>query len=64
MCSHKRYRQVTVESPAALLRDVSERVFIQRKAMRFCSERLSSLLRTLELADVSDFRYSSAQYEH
>ena len=50
-----RAKQVQCESPAALLRDLDERVAIERKPMRFCSERLASLMRTLQLADLSDF---------
>ncbi|XP_071656917.1 general transcription and DNA repair factor IIH helicase subunit XPD isoform X2 [Patagioenas fasciata] len=43
------------ESPPAFLKDLHERVCIERKPLRFCSERLHSLLRTLEVTDVADF---------
>ncbi|XP_064080184.1 general transcription and DNA repair factor IIH helicase subunit XPD-like [Macrobrachium nipponense] len=42
------------ESPAGILRDLKNRAFIERKPLRFCSERLSSIVRSLELTDVSD----------
>uniref|UniRef100_A0A183J4D2 General transcription and DNA repair factor IIH helicase subunit XPD n=1 Tax=Soboliphyme baturini TaxID=241478 RepID=A0A183J4D2_9BILA len=48
-------RNVVIENPAAFLRDISLRVAIERKPLRFCVERLGSLMRTLELADTSDF---------
>ncbi|CDW57263.1 TFIIH basal transcription factor complex [Trichuris trichiura] len=46
---------LTVENPASFLHDISVRMAIDRKPLRFCAERLSSLLRTLELADTSEF---------
>ncbi|XP_063600558.1 general transcription and DNA repair factor IIH helicase subunit XPD-like [Penaeus indicus] len=42
------------ESPAGILKDLKNRAFIDRKPLRFCSERLSSIVRTLELTDISD----------
>lgn len=42
------------ESPAGFLKDIRARAFIDRKPMRFCSERLASIIRSLELTDVSD----------
>lgn len=50
-----RVQHVAQESPAAFLKDISEKVCIQRKPLRFCAERLRSLLKTLELSDLSDF---------
>lgn len=44
-----------VESPASFLKDVAGRVAIERKPLRFAAERLSALLRTLEVADLADF---------
>ena len=35
--------------------DVSGKVCIERKPLRFCSERLASLLRTLEISHSGDF---------
>ncbi|KAF2350788.1 DNA helicase (DNA repair) Rad3 type [Trinorchestia longiramus] len=45
---------VVHESPASILRDIKTRAFIDRKPLRFCSERLSSMVRTLELTDLGD----------
>ncbi|KAM6228786.1 general transcription and DNA repair factor IIH helicase subunit XPD isoform 3-T3 [Spheniscus humboldti] len=47
--------RVVQESPPAFLKDLYEKVCIERKPLRFCAERLHSLLRTLEIADVADF---------
>lgn len=51
-----RVQHVVSETPPSFLKDCSQKVCIERKPLRFCSERLASLLRTLELADVSDFK--------
>ncbi|XP_054884089.1 general transcription and DNA repair factor IIH helicase subunit XPD-like [Poeciliopsis prolifica] len=37
------------------LKDIFDKVCIDRKPLRFCAERLQSLLRTLEIADIADF---------
>ncbi|KAM8794024.1 general transcription and DNA repair factor IIH helicase subunit XPD isoform 1-T1 [Eudromia elegans] len=50
-----RVQRVAQESPPAFLKDVYEKVCIERKPLRFCAERLRSLLRTLEIADLADF---------
>ncbi|XP_013421335.1 general transcription and DNA repair factor IIH helicase subunit XPD-like [Lingula anatina] len=50
-----RVQHVVSESPPSFLRDCSQKVCIERKPLRFCSERLGSLLRTLELADTTDY---------
>ena len=50
-----RSRVVQLESPAAFLRDIKAVVLADRKPLRFCAERLASLVQTLELADVSEF---------
>ncbi|XP_076068552.1 general transcription and DNA repair factor IIH helicase subunit Xpd [Oratosquilla oratoria] len=42
------------ESPAGFLRDIRAKAFIDRKPLRFCSERLASIIRTLELTDIAD----------
>lgn len=47
-------RAVQLESPAAFLRDIKQRMMIERTPLRFCAERFASLVRTLELADVSE----------
>ena len=43
------------ESPPAFLKDIASKVFIDRKPMRFCFERLRSLLKSLELVDIQSF---------
>ncbi|XP_017794455.1 PREDICTED: TFIIH basal transcription factor complex helicase XPD subunit [Habropoda laboriosa] len=50
-----RVQHVVQESPAAFLRDVQSKVSIERKPLRFCAERLASLLRTMEITDLTDF---------
>ncbi|CAD5123245.1 DgyrCDS11601 [Dimorphilus gyrociliatus] len=50
-----RVQHVVEESPASFLRDCHQKVCIERKPLRFCSERLRSLLSTLELTDLQDF---------
>lgn len=43
------------ESPSTFLQDLAKRIAIDRKPLRFCSERLRSLLKTLELSNLHDF---------
>ncbi|QQP36691.1 TFIIH basal transcription factor complex helicase XPD subunitlike [Caligus rogercresseyi] len=50
-----RVQIVVQESPAGFLNDISKKVCIERKPLRFCGERLSSLIRTLEVSHNSDF---------
>ncbi|CAH1793252.1 unnamed protein product [Owenia fusiformis] len=50
-----RISHVVSESPASFLKDCKQKVCIERKPLRFCAERLASLMRTLEFSDVSDF---------
>ncbi|KAF4530161.1 hypothetical protein B566_EDAN001418 [Ephemera danica] len=50
-----RVQHVVQESPAGFLKDVQQKVCIERKPLRFCAERFASLLRTLEIADQTDF---------
>ncbi|KRT81408.1 helicase, partial [Oryctes borbonicus] len=50
-----RVQHVVQESPAGFLKDIQSKVCIERKPLKFCAERLSSLLRTLEIADMADF---------
>lgn len=50
-----RAMHVVAESPTSFLQHVKDITYIDRKPLRFCSERLSSLIRTLELSDLSDF---------
>ncbi|KAH9499606.1 General transcription and DNA repair factor IIH helicase subunit XPD [Bulinus truncatus] len=50
-----RVQHVVSESPPSFLKDCQTKVCIDRKPLRFCSERLASLLRTLELTDIKDY---------
>ncbi|WKX99575.1 hypothetical protein Q1695_014449 [Nippostrongylus brasiliensis] len=54
-----RTSQVLLESPAAFVKDIQDRMYIDRKPLRFCAERLDNLTRTLEVADGRDFRHLS-----
>jgi DNA excision repair protein ERCC-2 len=53
--SRLRVQHVLQESPAAFLKDIATKVCIERKPLRFCAERLRSLIRTLEVSDITDF---------
>ncbi|TFJ99984.1 eukaryotic translation initiation factor 4 gamma 3 [Platysternon megacephalum] len=53
--SRLRVHHMVQESPPSFLKDVFEKVCIERKPLRFCAERLRSLLRTLEIVDIADF---------
>ena len=50
-----RSQHVTQESPATFLKDIQQKACIERKPLRFCSERLQSLLRTFEVGDITSF---------
>lgn len=50
-----RIQHVVQETPATFLRDVQSKICIERKPLRFCAERLASLLRTMEISDLTDF---------
>ncbi|XP_043282259.1 general transcription and DNA repair factor IIH helicase subunit XPD [Venturia canescens] len=50
-----RVQHVVQESPAIFLHDIQSKVCIERKPLRFCATRLSSLLRTMEITDITDF---------
>merc|ERR1719431_1181835 len=50
-----RVQHVVQESPAGFLTDIAGKVCIERKPLRFCAERLSSLIRSLEISHVADF---------
>uniref|UniRef100_A0A3B3RXQ1 General transcription and DNA repair factor IIH helicase subunit XPD n=1 Tax=Paramormyrops kingsleyae TaxID=1676925 RepID=A0A3B3RXQ1_9TELE len=53
--SRLRIQHVVQESSPQFLKDIFEKVCIDRKPLRFCAERLRMLLRTLEIADITDF---------
>ena len=46
---------VVSESPMTFLQSLKEDTMIDRKPLRFTAERLSSLIKTLELSDLEDF---------
>jgi len=50
-----RVQNVVQESPAGFLTDINTKVCIDRKPLKFASERLASLLRTLEISHTADF---------
>lgn len=50
-----RIQHVVQESPAGFLADIAKKVCIERKPLRFCAERLASLIRTLEISHTADF---------
>lgn len=43
------------ESPASFLKDVQQKVCIERKPLKFCAERLASLMRTLEITELHEY---------
>jgi DNA excision repair protein ERCC-2 len=47
---------VIQETPPSFLAHLKELTFIERKPLRFCAERLTSLVRTLELTNIEDFQ--------
>ncbi|CAL3962528.1 unnamed protein product [Diplocarpon coronariae] len=49
-------RQVISETPPSFLAHLKEYTFIERKPLRFCAERLTSLVRTLELTNIEDYQ--------
>ena len=49
-----KYQHVTNESPAAFLQHLREMTFIDRKPLRMCSDRLGSLIQTLELTNLDE----------
>jgi DNA excision repair protein ERCC-2 len=52
-----RTQQVVSETPVTFLQNLKESTQIDRKPLRFCHERLSSLIRTLELSDLEEFSH-------
>jgi DNA excision repair protein ERCC-2 len=47
---------VIAETPTSFLQHVKELTFIEKKPLRFSSERLTSLVRTLEISAVEDYQ--------
>ncbi|MBW0469071.1 hypothetical protein O181_008786 [Austropuccinia psidii MF-1] len=54
-----RVLHVVAETPPSFLQHVKDLTFIDRKPLRFCAERLTSLIRTLELTQLD--QYSALQ---
>ncbi|KAG9300434.1 hypothetical protein G9A89_010059 [Geosiphon pyriformis] len=50
-----RVQHVIAETPASFLQNLRDVTLIERKPLRFCSERLTALVRTLELTDLDHF---------
>ncbi|ORX49400.1 DNA repair helicase [Hesseltinella vesiculosa] len=50
-----RVMHVVAENPTSFLQHLKDVTFIERKPLRFCAERLTSLVRTLELTDLEHF---------
>ncbi|SCW04279.1 LAFE_0H10022g1_1 [Lachancea fermentati] len=46
---------VISETPNSFLQHLKQLTFIEKKPLRFCSERLSLLVRTLEVTEIEDF---------
>ncbi|KAK2870552.1 DNA-dependent ATPase of the nucleotide excision repair factor 4 complex [Arthroderma sp. PD_2] len=44
------------ETPLSFLSHLKDLTFIERKPLRFCAERLTSLVRTLELVNIEDYQ--------
>lgn len=47
---------VIQETPLSFLAHLKDYTFIERKPLRFCAERLTSLVRTLELTSIEDYQ--------
>ncbi|KAF2495329.1 DNA repair helicase RAD3 [Lophium mytilinum] len=47
---------VISETPPSFLNHLRDLTFIERKPLRFCAERLTSLVRTLELTNIEDYQ--------
>lgn len=50
-----RVLHVVAETPLSFLQHLKDITFIEKKPLKFCSERLSSLVRTLELTRIDEF---------
>ncbi|KAG7004821.1 general transcription and DNA repair factor IIH helicase subunit XPD [Physcia stellaris] len=47
---------VSSQTPLRFLQECKESTFIEKKPLRFCAERLTSLVRTLELTNIEDYQ--------
>ena len=50
-------RYVSSETPQVFLQEVRNDCMIDRKPLRFCAERLTCLMKTLEIAELDEFSY-------
>lgn len=50
-----RTQHVVQETPTAFLQDIKEKVCVERKPLRFAGTRLRSLIKALEISDITDF---------
>jgi len=50
-----RIQHVVSETPPSFLQHIFQQVCIDKKPLKFCAERLRSLLHTLEIPDIADF---------
>ncbi|PVU88778.1 hypothetical protein BB561_005702 [Smittium simulii] len=50
-----RVMHVVAETPSSFLQHLKEVTFIDKKPLQFCSQRLASLVRTLEINDLEDY---------
>lgn len=50
-----RVQHVIAETPVSFLTHLKDVTYIEQKPLRFCSERLGSLIRTLEINDLTDY---------
>ncbi|SGY17434.1 BQ5605_C015g07784 [Microbotryum silenes-dioicae] len=50
-----RVLHVVAETPVSFLQHLKDITFIEKKPLKFCAERLSSLVRTLELTRIDEF---------
>jgi DNA excision repair protein ERCC-2 len=50
-----RVQHLVQETPAGFLKDIASKVCITRKPLQFCASRLQSLLRTLEITDLTEY---------
>lgn len=50
-----RVLHVVAETPPSFLQHLKEITYIERRPLKFCSERLTSLVRTLELTNLDEY---------
>lgn len=55
MKTRMRLLHVVAETPPSFLQHLKEITYIERRPLKFCSERLTSLVRTLELTNIDEY---------